>query len=188
MYTSEKTFEKLDFTEMPLDKGEYEACSFTNCNFSGVDLSHITFSESVFVGCNLSMAKIYKSTGFKTVKFKQCKLVGLHFQHANEFLLAFEFESCQLKLASFYQLKLKNTLFKNCSLEEVDFSESDLTQAVFENSDLTKAIFENTILEKTDFRTAYNYTIDLEINKAKKTKFSSAGLLGLLSKYDIVVD
>lgn len=47
---------------------------------------------------------------------------------------------------------------------------------------------ENTILEKSDFQTSYNYSIDPEINRIKKAKFSFQGAVGLLDKYDIEVE
>jgi uncharacterized protein YjbI with pentapeptide repeats len=98
------------------------------------------------------------------------------------------FEDCQLNLSSFFKLKLKNTRFIKCSLHEVDFTEADLTSSVFENCDLQRTIFSNTILEKADFRTAFNYSIDPEVNRIKKAKFSLPGVLGLLSKYAIEID
>jgi len=42
--------------------------------------------------------------------------------------------------------------------------------------------------EKADFRTAYNFSIDPEVNKINRAKFSSMNLAGLLSKYDIEID
>jgi uncharacterized protein YjbI with pentapeptide repeats len=67
----------------------------------------------------------------------------------------------------------------------VDFTDCDLTGSIFDNCDLTMATFENTIIEKADFRTSFNYSIDLNINRVKKAKFSLLGLAGLLDKYDI---
>ena len=64
----------------------------------------------------------------------------------------------------------------------------DLTGCVFNNCDLTKATFENTIIEKADFRTSFNYSINPEINRIKKAKFSLSGIAGLLDKYDIEID
>ena len=43
-------------------------------------------------------------------------------------------------------------------------------------------------MEKTDFRSAFNYFIDPEINKIKKAMFSLAGVKGLLGKYDIKIE
>lgn len=73
-------------------------------------------------------------------------------------------------------------------MHEVDFTEADLTQAIFDNCDLTDAIFINSNLEKADLSSAYNYSIDPEINKMKKAKFTWPGVVGLLDKYDIDID
>jgi uncharacterized protein YjbI with pentapeptide repeats len=73
-------------------------------------------------------------------------------------------------------------------LKEVDFSECDLTESIFENCDLNSANFDQTILEKADLRTAYNYSIDPEINRIKKAKFSIQSISGLLIKYDIKIE
>jgi uncharacterized protein YjbI with pentapeptide repeats len=76
----------------------------------------------------------------------------------------------------------------SCQLQEVDFSESDLNEGVFNDCDLTHATFERTNLEKADFRTASNFSIDPENNKLKKAKFSTDGLAGLLTKYQLQID
>ncbi|MCG6915387.1 pentapeptide repeat-containing protein, partial [bacterium BMS3Abin03] len=68
-----------------------------------------------------------------------------------------------------------------------DFSECDLSSSVFENCDLARAIFANSVIEKADFRTSYNFSIDPEINRIKKDKFSSSNVIGLLDKYDIEI-
>ena len=67
----------------------------------------------------------------------------------------------------------------------MDFIEADLTAALFEESDLAYSKFERSILEKADFRSAYHFQIDPSLNKIKKAKFSTQGLSGLLSQFDI---
>lgn len=186
-YFVEKTFDKIDFTAKALEKADYEACFFTNCNFMNADLSDIRFTDCEFTDCDLSTVKLLK-TAFQNIKFKDCKLLGLHFDHCSDFLFEVGFENCTLNLSSFYQRKLKKTRFANCGLQEVDFAEADLSQAVFDNCDLFKAIFENTVLEKADLSSAYNYSINPELNKIKKAKFSIPDVIGLLDKYDIEVD
>jgi len=84
--------------------------------------------------------------------------------------------------------KFKKTNFKNSQFHETDFSECDLTNSIFDNCDLTRAIFENTILENVDFRTAYNFEIDPELNRIKRAKFSVGNIPGLLTKYDIKIE
>ncbi len=186
MYITDQTFEKTDFIETKPTTGEYENCTFVNCHFPNTDLSDISFSECNFEGCNLSLAKL-KRTAFKDVRFKDCKLLGLYFEDCNEFLFVVDFDKCVLDHSSFYQRQLKKTAFKNSSLREVDFTEADLSNALFANCDLASATFENTILEKVDFHTSYNYSIDPELNRIKKARFSAAGVIGLLDKYDIEI-
>jgi len=115
-------------------------------------------------------------------------MLGLLFEDCNKFGLSFSFDNCILNHCSFYKTKLKKIIFKHCQLQETDFTESDLTGAIFNECDLFNAKFDNTILEKADFKTAYNYSIDPEINKIKQAKFSVHGIAGLLHKYNIIIE
>ncbi len=195
VFIEEETFDKIDFTQNPLSKGEYEYCTFLNCELSYSDLSEFKFLECEFSGCNLSLAKLTQ-TALKDIKFKSCKMLGLNFGECNEFRFTVNFDTCILDRSSFLgaasslkkRIKLKQTVFKNSQLYEVDFTECDLSSASFENCDLTGAIFKDTILEKADFRTAINYSIDPELNRIKKAKFSRSGIAGLLDKYDIEIE
>ena len=112
----------------------------------------------------------------------------MHFENCDQFLFEVDFVNCILNLSSFYKLKLKKTRFKDSNLSEVDFTETDLASSLFDNCDLAGARFERTILEKADLRTSRNYSIDPELNKIKKAKFSAHGITGLLDKYDIEIE
>jgi len=186
-YIEDKLFDRIKFKEAALEKGEYENCVFKQCDFSNTNLSEFKFSNCEFISSNLSLAVLTK-TAFRDVTFNECKILGLHFENCNEFGLSFTFESCQLNHSSFYKTKIKKTIFKNSLLKEVDFTECDLTASIFENCDLNNATFDNTIIEKVDFRTAFNYSINPELNRIKKAKFSIEGISGLLSKYDIDIE
>lgn len=115
-------------------------------------------------------------------------MLGLHFSDCNTFIISLDFKDCHLNLSSFFKLKLKRTKFINCSLQEVDFAEADLSASLFSDCDLLGAVFENTGLEKVDFRTSRNYSLDPDLNRIKKAKFSMPGIAGLLDKYDIDVE
>ncbi len=195
-FIEEETFNKIDFTKNPLSKGEYEYCIFLNCNLSSVDLSEFKFLGCEFSGCNISLAKLTQ-TALKDIKFQNCKMLGLNFGECNEFGFAVSFDTCILDRSSFCadpespmkrRVKFRQTVFKNSQLYEVDFTECDLSCSVFDKCDLTRTIFEYTILEKADFRTAINYSIDPELNRINKAKFSRSGIAGLLDKYDIEID
>ena len=186
-FIQDQNFDKLDFTQEPLAKGEYENCTFTNCNFEETNLNDIKFMNCDFQDCNWSLAQL-NGTVLREVNFKDCKMLGLQFETCNDFGLSFSFENCQLNHSTFFQMNIKKTIFKNCQLREIDFSESNLTNVIFDNCDLAQAIFINTVLDKADFRTAYNYSIDPESNRLKKAKFSILGISGLLDKYDIIIE
>jgi uncharacterized protein YjbI with pentapeptide repeats len=115
-------------------------------------------------------------------------MLGIRFDLCNEFGLSFSFENCTLNHSSFFRTKIRKTIFKNTSLQETDFTQCDLAESVFEDCDLLNAAFEASMLEKCDFRTAYNYSIDPELNRMKRSKFSQPGIRGLLAKYDLIIE
>ena len=183
----EVIFENKNFTTEPLQKGEYENCTFKKCIFSGCDLNAFKFIACIFEHCDLSLANINKLV-LRDVQFKDCKMVGLKFDTTDSFSISIAIDHCILTYASFYKLKLKNMIFLNSKLDEVDFTEADLTSSVFNHCDLTNAIFSATNLEKVDFTTAFNYSIDMDANKIKKSKHSKAQLGGLLEKYHLTIE
>ncbi len=179
--------ENVDFSESAPEKGDYENCSFINCNFAQTDLAGINFSDGLFVRCNLSMAGL-RNTSFRKVTFRECKLMGTQFENCNPFLLEFNFEQCILDLSSFYKLKIRQTRFDQCSLRETDFTACDLTGSLFNNCDMSGAKFDNTVLDSSDFRTAMHYVINPENNSLRKAKFDRNGISGLLQQYDIWIE
>ncbi len=124
-YIEDRLFDKTDFTVETFPGGDYENCQFSHCNFSNADLSGIHFIECKFTSCNLGRAKLAKTT-FRDVMFSDSKLLGLHFEDCNEFMLSMEFDHCILDYSSFDGLKLQHIKFSNCHLHESGFSETDL--------------------------------------------------------------
>lgn len=182
-----RVFERVSLTGNPLLKGVYEECSFIKCDANRADLSGITFRNCSFDGCDLSLATL-RSSLLQDVQFRSCKLLGVQFSECKGFLLKLDFEECMLKLALFSQLKLKNIRFKNCDLQEADFTETDLTGAIFEECDLLRTTFLKSNLEQADLRSAFNYSIDPESNRLKKARFLIPQVIGLLDRYDIIIE
>lgn len=180
-----------DFRTEPFEHTTYDHCIFEQCDFSGVKLSlpraDTIFEECVFRDCNFSNANV-SNVAFREVKFIGCKLVGVVFAECHPFLLAMQFDQCDLSMADLHALALPNTLFRKCLLRESDFTRADVHGAQFVECDMARAIFDATNLEKADFRTAVNYALDPERNRIKKARFSADGLEGLLLKYGIVVE
>src|ERR1035437_10906576 len=94
-YIEEKTFNKIDFTQNPLIKGEYESCNFISCDFSNSDLTDTIFMECECENCNLSMARLIK-TALREIRFRNCKMLGLHFENCNKFGLSVDRKSTRL--------------------------------------------------------------------------------------------
>ncbi len=186
-YFEEEKYSGINYANELLEKGEYDNCEFTNCQMRELDLSGYIFADCLFKDCDLSMSTLL-NTAFSNVKFMNCKLLGLQFDQCHAFMFSVRFELCQLNLSSFYQRKLKKGWFKDCQLHEVDFTEADLNKTIFDNCDLNSAIFDRTNLESADFRTSFNYTLDPDLNKVKKARFSLQGLPGLLGKYDLRIE
>lgn len=184
VYELDKVFEKISYAGKKLPPGDYENCRFVNCDFSSADLSYSHFVESEFVNCNISTVKMIK-TVWRDIVFRECKMLGLLFDQCDHFLFSAVFERSTLDHSSFYGLKLKKFQFKQASLQEVDFTDADLSESIFSDCNLSRALFKNTVLEKADFSTSFNYSIDPELNKIRRAKFSLPSVIGLLDKYDI---
>ena len=185
-HIEQQLFTREDYTETPLNRGVYDNCNFRDCNFAGADLSGIRFMDCTFAACDLSNAKVAKSS-FQETKFKDCKMLGFHFNSCDQLGLTVRFENCQLDHSSFFQVKLNHTVFLNCSLREVDFSEADLRNTILDQCDLLGAIFDHTNLERANLSTAQNYSIDPENNPLRGARFSLPSVVGLLHKYQIEV-
>ena len=183
----QKSFESIDYSEKAVTDSEFYKCDFIKCDFTKCDLSDIDFIDCNFKECNFTLC-IMKNSGFKDIKFNNCKIIGIDFSVCNNFLFTVSFNDCHLDYSTFHSKKMRKTEFINCTLKQVDFTKVDLTASVFSYCDLSNAIFNQTILEKVDFRTAVNYTLEPDNNKIKKARFSLKGLPGLLSTYDIDIE
>ena len=83
---------------------------------------------------------------------------------------------------------MHNFQFVDCQIVEVDFTEADAQDSYFDDCDLNRSLFEETNLQSVNFKTAKNFIIDVEKNKIKGAVFSKDNIVGLLSKYQIVIE
>ncbi len=183
----DQNFDNIDFSKESLASNDFEDCTFSFCNFSDVNLSSVKFTNCEFIDCNLSLCNI-NGTAFRQVQFDHCKMLGLHFENANQLGLQMNFAHCNLTHASFFQVALKKALFKECKLIEVDFTDGDFNKSIFQGCDFSGAVFYNTNLEQVDFRTSIRYSIHPENNKIKKALFSHTDIHGLLEHCGIVIE
>lgn len=181
-----ETFEKVSYAETIITGKEFQSCTFKNCDFSNSQFLSNKFLDCTFDSCNLTMMKLNKSTLGNAV-FNNCKILGVIFSDCENFLFAVGFKNCLLDYASFFGKKMPKTNFIQSSLKETNFTQTNLSGAVFDRSDLGDAIFSETDLTGANLTTAFNYSIDPEINIIKKASFSIDGLAGLLTKYNIKI-
>lgn len=185
-FTNEN-FKNINYSGQKITNSEFIDCTFEHCDFSNSILLENDFIDCCFESCNFAMAKL-SGSGLKTVEFKDCKLMGINFDHCADFLFEVNFHKCILDYSSFVGKRMKKAKFTDCSLTEVDFTGVDLTNAVFARCDLLRTVFNRSNLERVDFRTASNYMFDPELNKLKKARFSLSGVPGLLGKYNIEIE
>ncbi len=167
-----------------LHRDNFEQVEFTNCTFS--NLAGITFIDCVFQDCNLSNATVANAR-FSDVIFINCKLTGINFSESKDFGFSIQLDNCILDYAIFERKKPVKSTFSNCKIHGADFTQADLSKCKFHNCDFWDAIFANTNVAGVDFTTSKNFTIDPTINNVKKAKFLSSDLVGLLTRFDIIV-
>lgn len=187
IWNEDLTFKQIDYSFKSIKETEFDNCTFIDCNFEESKLSKCSFISCSFENCNFSNSMLAE-TGLKQVYFSSCKLIGIRFDYCSDFLFEVNFNSCILDFSVFAGKKMKRTNFIDCSLIDVDFSETDLTEAKFINCNLFKTLFSKTILDKANLTTAKNYIIDPEFNRIKNAKFSLPEVIGLLSKYQIIIE
>jgi fluoroquinolone resistance protein len=165
---------------------EFEACSFKNIKGLPLDFSRLSFVDCEFIDSDLTGTKI-NQTAFKTVKFTNCKLMGMHFLNCTPFLLDFHFHNCILDFSIFDGLKIPKTTFLNSQLKETNFVNTELKASIFKGSNLQGTRFENSVLDLCDFRNTQNLFMNPNVNSLKKTIFDRDSAMGLLAGLPIII-
>ena len=99
-----------------------------------------------------------------------------------------EFTNCQINYSNFRLLKLPRIKIIDCEAKEVDFIATDLSGGIFKNTNFENSQFFKTNISGADFSCAKNYTIDVNNNILKKTRFSMPEALALLNGLDIILE
>jgi fluoroquinolone resistance protein len=183
---SQETFSKLVLTEEIIESKVFDECEFIDCIFIGCRFEKCRLLNCKFEKCDLSNI-IPMNSEFREVKFTSCKAIGIDWTRAGK-LKELSFTECLVNYSNFRLLKLQKTVIRKCEVKDVDFIETDL-----KDSNLTGSNFENSVFFKTDLSgvnltRATNYTIDVNNNTLKKTRFSLPEALSLLNNLDIIVE
>lgn len=178
------TFDNQNFAGQTVKGREFQSCVFKNCDFTEANFGDDKLLDCTFQDCNLSMLKLKGST-LNNVEFLRCKILAVTFYECQDFLFSVYFNECTLDYSSFMRKKMLKTTFIKSSLKEVNFTQANLSGSVFHDSDLLGAVFNETDLSSANFESAYNYSIDPELNNIRKASFTLTGIPGLLDKYQI---
>lgn len=179
------TFTKLDASGNRFARKEFYNCKFVQCSFYKTVFSSCEFEDCTFEKCDLSLA-VVQSNKFVDVMFRNCKIVGVDWAGLRS-PSRFNFEDSILKNNIFLKMNLNGMHFNACNLQDSDFSESNLTKVVFAGCDLTGAKFQMSNLALADFSESFNYQINLNNVKVKKTIFTLPEAASLLQSFDIVL-
>ena len=180
-----KTFENVVWEEKHITGKNFDNCTFYKCSLKGCIFEDCYFEKCTFDECDLSLVK-FKETSLSHVKINGSKAIGVVWYEAGN-PLSVSFNNSRISYSSFYGKNCKKTKFINCIADDVDFSNCNLSQADFAGTDLKNAIFSNTDLTQANFAGALNYSINPEVNKIKKAKFSLPEALSFLYSLDIVL-
>lgn len=177
---------QLLFPENPPKETDFIDCTIENCNLFERDLSQLNFTNCTFSGSDLSMSKLI-NTQLNNITFKNCKIMGVDFSKCTGFLFEVNFYDCIIDFCSFENLKMQSTVFKNTSMKGVDLTGVNLQKSSFLNTDLLDARFSYTNLKESDLSSAYNFTISPTQNSIKKAVFSENNISGLLNEFGIKI-
>ncbi|MBQ4858639.1 pentapeptide repeat-containing protein [Pseudoalteromonas sp. MMG007] len=184
----DQQFSTLQLAEQLIENAEFEACTFTECDFSQAHFKTCRFIECSFKNCNLSLLK-WGYSSLEDVSFSDCKLNSVQWGDADWGALSIDapvsFNSCELSNSSFYDLTLKSLKLIHCFAKNVDFRHANLKQSKFTGTDFRDSEFFHTNLTKCDFVGATEFNIDLNNNVLAGAKFERFEALNLLTSLDI---
>jgi fluoroquinolone resistance protein len=181
-----ENFAKLAFSGELIEAETFEECEFNKCSFIDCKLEKCKFLSCQLNECTLSAINPAESR-FLEVKFSACKVIGFDWTRAAK-IDGLEFAGCQINYSNFKLLKLPGIRIINCEAKEVDFIETDMSAGIFKNTDFEKSRFFKTNLSNADFKGAKNYSIDVQNNILKKTRFSLPEALALLNSLYIILE
>lgn len=184
-------YENIQMDGALLEDAIFEECTFYKCRISETKLRHCSFRGCSFRECTM-INNQYEFTDAVDCRFFECSLVGVSWndvERENNIILPFAaFENCTLKHNLFVGFKMRKFDFSGCDLLGTTFQQCDLKESSFQRAGLEGTTFLQNDLTGADFRDAENYSISLESNKMKKSRFSFPDAIRLLASSGIIVD
>ncbi|MEM1282659.1 MAG: pentapeptide repeat-containing protein [Chlamydiota bacterium] len=181
-----RIYKKQNFLGGEFSQAVVSDCTFENCLFENCDFCHSNFNNCFFKNCNVLIPQL-DGCRLQDVSFDTCKISGGDFYKCDKRFFSLNFENCLIQSANFSELLLKGAIFRKCNIKECYFNQANLVQANFSDSNLMGTLFHHSNLSKADFRGAYNYSIDPQLNTLKKAYFSLPEAISLLASLDLQI-
>jgi uncharacterized protein YjbI with pentapeptide repeats len=162
---AEREFDGHDFRDEDLSRLRTERVVFTECDFSGVDMSESEHVGSAFRNCTFRRASLWHST------FRHCSFLGSVFTECR--MRPLKLVEVDFTLAVLGGADLRGVDLSDCRMREASLVEADLRKAVLRRADLSGARLQNIKLDGADLRGA----------RVDPTLWTSAALRG--AKVDI---
>lgn len=119
-------FEAIDWKkgEIPKEmKGKtFVSCQFSDCDFTGLDLSKGQFLQSTFIRCQWVETKVVGSR-FQEVLFTESKIMGVDFSLVDPKFLSLGFLESILMGCNFSGLSIARARFHKSKVNDYHFSE-----------------------------------------------------------------
>jgi len=135
-----------DFRDDDLSRLHTERVVFTECDFSGVNLTESQHRASAFRNCTFNRTTLWHST------FAQCSMLGSVFVQCR--MRPLVCDEVDFTLAVLGGNDLRGVDLSGCRLRETSLVESDLRKAVLRGADLSGARTTGANLDDADLRGA----------------------------------
>jgi uncharacterized protein YjbI with pentapeptide repeats len=143
---TEREFVEHDFRDDDLNRLRTERVVFTECDFSGVDMTESEHVGSAFRNCTFRRTSLWHST------FRHCSMLGSVFAECR--LRPVTLVEVDFTLAVLGECDLRGVDLSDCRLSEAGLVKTDLRKALLRRADLRGARTQDTRLEEADLRGA----------------------------------
>ena len=160
-----KEFVGHDFRDEDLSRLRTERVVFTECDFSGVDLSESEHVGSAFRNCTFRRTSLWHSI------FRHCSLLGS------------VFTECRMRPLTLVEVDFTLAVLGGCDLRDVDLSDCRLREASLVGADLRKAVLRGADLRGARTQDARLDEADLRGARVDPTLWTTAKLRGARDRH-----
>jgi len=154
-----------DFRDDDLSRVRTERVVFTDCDFSGVDMSESEHAGSAFRNCTFRRTALFHSS------FRHCSLLGS------------VFSECRLRPVTMVEVDLTLAVLGGCDLRGIDLSDCRLREASLVGADLRKAVLRGADLRGASTQNLKCGEADLRGARLDPTFWTTASVRG--AKVDV---